>query len=85
MHKVCAIQLPWKPFTVLSADGVVTADPAQQLRHLAEELEPFWQTTMVSPSLETAGRGTLGSISVQEVVEASASFRHTTASNGLQP
>ena len=45
MHKHCATQLPWKPFAVLQRDGVVTADPAAQLRHLVEELRPYWKPT----------------------------------------
>ena len=55
MHKVCAVQLPWQPFTVLSVDGFVTADPAMQLSQLAAELEPFWRSSAVAPPLKRRG------------------------------
>ena len=79
MHKVCAIQLPWPPYAVLSSEGCITADPAEQLRSLAAELEPFWKTTCLNPCLASDARGTLGEISIDQAVAASKSFKGSTA------
>eukprot|EP00973_Karenia_brevis_P001852 252774-Karenia_brevis.AAC.1 len=87
MHRHSAIQLPWKPFTVLSCDGIVTADPGRQLRELVGELEPYWCPSMQMPCLASPARGTLGAIEPDDLVRASKTFSmHTSTSlDGLHP
>ena len=87
MHKHCATQLPWKPFAVLQSDGVVTADPAAQLRHLVEELRPFWKPTWTTPSFRCQVRQSLGHVTADQVLKAAMTFKKSTAAalDGFHP
>ena len=81
MHRLSAVQLPWRPFTVVCRGDVVTASPKAQLEALVDEMAPFWKPSQVEPDFETGMREHLGSIDVLALRRASSTFSRKTASS----
>ena len=48
-HRFAKVPVEWAPTTTLAANGVVTADPQELLRHEATILEEHWEANTHGP------------------------------------